>query len=243
MAWSPIGSPSRERPAGNAVAGWPATVDSAGYTRPWRYGTDCPSTVEGQGQVAVVGRPRARDVRVGEHVDGRGEQHVPLLEERAPARAELLAPAVPRDVVARPRLEPAQMGARELVVHPLVHGDALAARLLVHARARHRGEERAVERVLLALVAQDLGLGPPHGAPEPPEPRRQILERRLDLGVHRVPRDRRQHRHAEVGEALVARRAAASPATPRPRPRRGPPAPTAPGRDPRRSARAGPARP
>src|ERR1051326_9496740 len=44
IACSPIGRPSRERPAGNAVAGWPATVDTAGYTRPSMYGTLAPPT-------------------------------------------------------------------------------------------------------------------------------------------------------------------------------------------------------
>ena len=45
MAWSPIGRPSRERPTGNAVDGWPATVETEGYTRPRMYGAGWPLIV------------------------------------------------------------------------------------------------------------------------------------------------------------------------------------------------------
>ena len=109
---------------------------------------------------------------------------------------------VPQDVVARPAREPAQVGARELVVDLLLHRDALAAAFLVDARARHRGQERAVQAVMLAVVAQGLRLRLLDGASQPAEPGGQCVEGPRDLAVDAEPRDQRQHGHPEIGEPL-----------------------------------------
>src|SRR5258705_12352910 len=73
---------------------------------------------QGEGGVAGVPPPRPLDVRGGEHVDGRGEQHVPVAEERAPGRAVLLAPAVPEEEVAGRAAETPRPCDRAIVAPP-----------------------------------------------------------------------------------------------------------------------------
>src|SRR5206468_833985 len=125
-------------------------------------------------EIAVVHRPRALDVWIREHVDRRRQQHVPVPEEPAPRGAILLALAVPENVVPGRALEPAQVRPREFVVRLAPHRDALLAALCVEPRPRHRRQERAVERVMLAEITEPVRLSALHRTTELAEPCRQV---------------------------------------------------------------------
>src|SRR5439155_25065341 len=89
----------------------------------------------------------------------RREEHVPLAEEGAPGGPELLALAEVADVLRGARPETAEARLAELVVASLPDLDASLPFRFGQARGGHRGEEHAVERVVAAVIAEDLGLG------------------------------------------------------------------------------------
>jgi hypothetical protein len=92
----------------------------------------------------------------------------------------------------------------KLVVPLLPVRDALLASVGRLAHAHHRGEQRPIQLVMDPMVPEDIGLDLRDGGAEPAEARRQLLQRLADLVVDGQPRDRGQHRHAEVGEPVPA---------------------------------------
>src|SRR5690348_15703148 len=115
-----------------------------GVDEPLHVGHRPPVDREGQREFAGVRRPGALDVRIGQHVDGGGQQHIPLAEKRAPRGPMLLALAVPEQIIARRALEPAGRAQRELVARAPERLRPPASGLLVDSRAGHRGEQGAV---------------------------------------------------------------------------------------------------
>src|SRR5439155_21226571 len=132
--------------------------------------------------------------------------HVPLAEEGAERGAELLALPEVADVVRGARLETAEARLAELVLAGAPELDASPALGLGQPRPSHRGQEHAVERVVTAMVAEDLGLRSLDRGTAALEPGRQPIERGQDLAVHREPVDGREDGDAEVAQPRVARR-------------------------------------
>src|SRR6185503_10003379 len=99
-------------------------------------------------------------------------------------RAVLLAPAVPEEEVAGRAVEASRLRDRKIVAQRAEHRAALPPRLRVHARAGDRGEQGAVESVVLAVIAEPLGLRFLDHATQLPQAGHQVLLRGSDLLVH-----------------------------------------------------------
>src|SRR5439155_22033218 len=121
-------------------------------------------------------------------------EHVPLAEDSAPGRAILLALAAPGAVVRCAALDPALGRAAPLVVASAHDLEPRAAIGGGDARRGDGGEQGQVERVVLAVIAERIGLDDLHLAAEAAEARCDALERGRHLGVDRYPVERRQHR-------------------------------------------------
>src|SRR2546422_9540372 len=91
-------------------------------------------------------------------------------EEGAPGRAVLLTLRDPGDVVRRAALDPPLQRAAPFVVARSHHLEARQALLGRDAAGGDRREQRQIERVVLAMVAERIGLRDLHLTAEAPEP-------------------------------------------------------------------------